>query len=90
MCEHSHIAELDLGEKIANTLMLRISDIMAADNIEDLLLGKPRIENNEFILNLNDTDFLVFIPNHPVTFKKKSLEWCLVSRVKLIKIGSYI
>lgn len=89
LCEHSHIAEEKLGKEIAKTLMIRISDIIASDSINDLLLGNPRIENNELILELDDTNILVFIPNHPVTFKKKSLEWGVVSRIKLIKIGSY-
>lgn len=89
LCECNSTAELSLGVEIAKILKIRISDVLAAYNYNDLLLGNPRISNNELILDLNKVSFLIFIPNHPVTLKEMSLEWVLVSRLKLIKIGSY-
>jgi proteic killer suppression protein len=92
LCECQARAERELGFKVAKKLRERIADIRAAENVTDLVAGRPReIEGGRlpnYSINLADGYRIVLCPNHneiPLT-KSRRIDWSKVSRVRIHKI----
>lgn len=92
LCEQSTVAQDALGEEIASSLRIRLSELHAAQSIEDLIAGNPRVDplcDNRMILDLADSYRIMFCANHAVNPKDESgdVDWTSVHRIKIIKIG---
>ena len=92
ICEIESSAIKALGTEKALILMLRISDLRAANNVYELISGTPR----EFIhaaqivysVNLSPDQRIIFCPNHSEinTQGIHTVEWQAVNRIKIIEI----
>jgi proteic killer suppression protein len=92
LCECQAKAERELGYKAAKKLRERLADIEAADNVTDLVAGRPReIEGGRlpnYAVNLADGYRIIICANHneiPLT-KAGRIDWSKVSRVRIHKI----
>jgi hypothetical protein len=89
VCLNSQAAERKLGKAGAASLRYRLSDLRAAENINDLPIGKPSPmpTKGELGLDLGD-HVLVFRANHdplPVTSMKET-DWGRVTRVQFLRL----
>ena len=87
------LAILEFGEELAAKFHNRLADLAAANNVYDLIAGKPRHgadEGKEFyIVNFSKDHVMVFVPNH-IKIPMLDLgivDWSKVNRVKVIKVG---
>ena len=90
LCECEEVANKKMGVHSAKILRSRLSDVSAAFSISDLILGKPRIicENGLDILALDiDEKYTMKLIANNLVFTDDKLDWSLVSRLKLLKIG---
>src|SRR5262245_50255130 len=85
LCEQQAKAERVLGMKVAEKLRERLADMEAADNVLELLAGRPReVPGNplpHYAVDLADGFRLVFAANHndvPM-LKKGRVDWKNVS-----------
>lgn len=75
-----------LGEKAATSLQARHSDIQAANNVYELLVGQISVVGNLCTL---ETELLVIqmTPNYPALVDGSHYDWLTVARVKLMRIN---
>jgi len=92
ICEKSEFGDQELGNDVARILRNRISDIRAAEDFSELILGNLRVEKiNEiecYFLDLANDFILIMSDNDP---RKKKLastsnDWLKVTRVKIMNI----
>jgi proteic killer suppression protein len=89
LCLNDNAAERKLGKAAAAALRRRLSDLRAAETINDVPIGKPTPMpiKGELGVDLGD-HMLVFRANHdpvPVTSKKET-DWSRVTRIQFLRI----
>lgn len=95
LCEHSREANRKLGADSAGKLQRRLSELDAAENVDELIAGNPHPlegdRSGQFSLALAGGKRLVFAPYHdPVPLKDdKGINWLAVTAVTIIYIGDY-
>jgi hypothetical protein len=92
ICEKEAQAKHELGDAVAEFLKHRLSDLVAAKSVRDLVAGRPRIGDwqDHMVVDLGDSHRLVFKANHtnnPVT-SSDDLDWGRITRVKILRIES--
>jgi toxin HigB-1 len=92
ICEKEAQAKHELGDAVAEALKHRLSDLIAAKSVKDLVAGRPRLgdDPSHMVVDLGENHRLVFKANHtnnPVTLSD-DLDWGRVSRVKILRIES--
>ncbi|MEO1147718.1 MAG: killer suppression protein HigA [Cyanobacteria bacterium J06638_22] len=95
LCENAKEAQRRLGPHSARKLRARLSDLVAANAVGDLVAGRPHPlkgeRSHEFSVSLHGGDRLVFEAageNPPLTMDG-SIDWNNVSRVRITEIGDY-
>lgn len=95
LCENSREANRKLGADSAGKLQRRLSELDAAENVDELIAGNPHPlegdRSGQFSLALAGGKRLVFAPDHdPVPLKDdKGINWLAVTAVTIIYIGDY-
>lgn len=95
LCEVQKEAQKKLGAKCARKLRSRLSDLIAAESVTDLVSGRPHplkgVRAGEFALDLDGGKRLVFEPaNNPVPLNEDgSIDWSKVTFVCIVFIGDY-
>ncbi len=95
ICENPKIATRHLGPDNATKLQRRLDDILAAENVTDLIAGKPhplrRDREGKLSISLAGGTRLIIKPNHdPVPSKcDGSVDWKAVTAVTVCFIGDY-
>lgn len=95
LCEVQREAQRKLGTKCARKLRSRLSDLMAAEAVTDLISGRPHpLKGNragEFALDLDGGKRLVFeSANDPVPLiEEESIDWSKVTSIRIVFIGDY-
>lgn len=94
LCVNEKKAIDELGIPAAKLLRHRLADIRAADTVNELLVGNPRLSDNKkhnsYVIDLLDDACLMFCANHnnnPTTLSN-TVDWTKVSRIKVTKIGA--
>ena len=87
VCFHTSTAIKYLGEEAAISLQARHSDIQAASNVFELLVGQVSVDGN--LCTLTDSDFLSIemVPNYAAADDGSLCDWSTVGRVKLMRIN---
>lgn len=92
LCEIETEARRLLGSEAADALKHRLADLQAASTVEELVVGSPRILEDEggdlFAIDLPGGRRMMLTANHvknPTTATGK-LDWAQVSRLKLLRI----
>lgn len=95
LCEIERVAKKELGAPAVKKLKSRLADIIAAECVGDLMLGKPHPlkgdRYGQFSLTLHQGCRLVFEPhmdNIP-TDEAGAIIWREVSSVSILFIGDY-
>lgn len=92
ICEKEAQAKHELGDSVAEVLKHRLSDLVAAKSVKDLLAGRPRIgdDRSHIVVDLGESHHLVFKANHPNNplTSSNDLDWGKVTRVKILRIES--
>jgi len=93
ICENEDDAIRELGSSVAQALKHRLADLRAALSIADLLVGNPRIvedetQNKTMFIDLRDDYQVVFCANHPKNpvLEDGKIDWSKVSRIKIMRI----
>jgi proteic killer suppression protein len=95
LCENQREATTKLGADGAKKLRTRLSDLEAASNVSELVVGHPHpLEPDnlrEFAVDLSDGKRLVFKPNHEITplNEHNNTDWSNVTKIKIVYIGDY-
>lgn len=85
----------ELGTAGAKKLRARLADIDAADNVRELVAGRPHPltgnRSGQFALDLHKGCRLVFEPLElpPPELDAGGIDWSRVRRVRIIEIGDY-
>ncbi len=87
ICFHSATAIQYLGEDTAVSLQARHSDIQAASNIHELLVGNLSINGNHCRWLVSDNLSIVMVPNYAASDDGNLYDWSTVGRVKLMGIN---
>ena len=94
ICESETNAQSELGPTVAEVLKRRLADLRAANSINDLVVGRPRLSDDEndqhLIIDLVSGCSMVLGANHPSNPLTATgrLNWAMISRVKLLRIES--
>jgi hypothetical protein len=91
VCELEYVARNLYGADVAAALRERLSDLLAATSVHDLLVGRPRvISQNPGVMALDITGKyrLLFCANHisPPLTSAGLTDWINVSRIKVSRI----
>lgn len=95
LCEDHKYAIRHLGPANATKLRNRLDDIEAADNVINLIAGKPHPLNRErkgqLSISLAGGMRLIIKPNHDAVPSKSdgSVDWVAVTSVTVCHIGDY-
>lgn len=95
LCENQRIMVKELGAPCAKKLKTRLSDLQAAEVMEDIVAGRPHpLEGDrlgQFAVDLHGGDRLVFeSADEPVpTSDDGSIAWKQVTKVRIVFIGDY-
>jgi len=95
LCEHEKTAVKKMGQLCARKLRTRLADIIAAENVRELVAGRPHpLKGNrhgQFALDLHGGVRLVFEPaNNPVQHHDDGgINWSLATKVRIVYIGDY-
>lgn len=95
LCEVQKEAQKKLGAKCARKLRSRLSDLMAAESVTELISGRPHPlkgdRAGEFALDLDGGKRLVFESvNDPVPLNEDdSIDWSKVTSIRIVFIGDY-
>lgn len=87
ICFHTSTAIEYLGEAAAISLQARHSDIQAASNIFELLVGQVSVNGNLCTLTVPDFLSILMAPNYGVADDGSLYDWSTVGRVKLMGIN---
>ncbi len=87
ICFHSSTAIEYLGEEAAIHLQARHSDIQAASNVFELLVGQVSVDGNLCTLTVPDFLSIVMAPNYATANDGNLYDWSTVGRVKLMGIN---
>ena len=92
LCEKEVKAKMKFGEIQAGKLKRRLADLHASENVNDLIVGNPRIlagsDNQQYILDIDSEISLIFCANHITNPLSESgqIDWSKVSRIKIMEI----
>lgn len=93
ICENEEDAIKEFGKSLAKILIHRLSDLIAATSVKDLLVGHPEIidygGNNQVLSISLGANYLMYLQaNHPINPKNVmgKIDWEKVSRVKILRI----
>ncbi|WP_428173178.1 hypothetical protein [Comamonas sp.] len=92
LCAEEETAAQKLGPAAAESLKHRISDIRAADSIDEVLAGKPRAGAHEgiecYFVDLSPSLRLVVVPAHATSRVKPdgSADWSRIRRIKVVSL----
>lgn len=95
LCESQRAANRTLGTNSARRLRARISDLMAASKVGDLVAGGPHPlkgdREGQFAVSLAGGHRLVFRPNEepPPTLDSGQFDWPNVTSVMITFVGDY-
>ncbi len=95
LCENLEFASRRLGPDNATKLRRRLADIIAADNVTDIIAGNPHSlkgdREGQFSVSLAGGTRLVFKPDHDTVPKRKdgSVNWASVTSITVCFIGDY-
>lgn len=95
LCEQPQLAQKKLGAPCARKLQTRLSDVMAASSVRELIAGRPHPlhgdRDGQFAVDLTGGKRLVFKPaNDPIPRAKDgSIDWVQVTQVCICFIGDY-
>lgn len=87
ICFQSSTAIKYLGEEAAVFLQARHSDIQAASNVFELLVGRVSVYGNLCTLTVPNFLSILMTPNYGVTDEGSLYDWSTVGRVKLMGIN---
>lgn len=87
ICYHNSTAIEYLGEEAAISLQARHSDIQAASNVFELLVGQVSVDGNLCTLTVPNFLSIVMTPNYATTADGSLYDWSTVGRVKLMGIN---
>lgn len=87
VCFHTSTAIEYLGEGAAISLQARHSDIQAASNVFELLVGQVSIDGNLCTLTIPGILSIVMAPNYAASDDGSRYDWSTVGRVKLMGIN---
>lgn len=92
-CENQDAACAEMGAGVAELLRKRLADLRAADSLDDLVAGTPRLSDDgaTLMIALGEAYTMVLTPNHrknPLTPEGKP-DWSKVSRVKLVELRDH-
>lgn len=88
-CESEEEAAKIFGEEAAARLRRRLADLRAAEWIEDLQVGRPRLrsDKSELIIELADGWQMFCVPNHIRPREDQGApDWSRIRRIKIIDI----
>ena len=89
ICENESEAQTKLGLNVAMKLKNRLSDLSAANSVNELIAGSPsKINDDLYRINLIENHFILFSSNHIQTplLESGEINWNEVSRIKILKI----
>lgn len=94
ICEDEKEAEKKLGQPVSEMLKKRLADFNAAININDILIGNPRIhkqhthDHKKMVIDLHEDYQLVFEASHPQNplDEMGRVDWTKVRRIKILRI----
>jgi plasmid maintenance system killer protein len=95
LCEDINVAQAQLGNVLAAQLVNRLSDIGAANYVDEIIAGKPRLlkldGSESYCIDLGENYRIIFISNHTKDPQKPdgAIDWSAVSRVQIKEIGKY-
>lgn len=95
LCEDQKYAVRNLGPNNAAKLRNRLADIEAAENVTNLVAGKPhplkRERKGQLSISLAGGTRLIIKPNHDAIPRKSdgSVDWVAVTSVAVCYIGDY-
>ena len=92
LCESEDAAREAFGDDVAESLKARLADLRAAENIDDLVVGRPRTsaDSGMMVLDLHGSHVLKFVPNHVQrSVDAPKAEWGRVKRIKVTSIGKH-
>lgn len=87
ICFRTQCAVQYLGEEAATSLQARHSDIQAAENIFELLVGQVTIDGNSCTLEVPNLLSIRMAPNYAVLEDDLQYDWATVGRVKLMGVN---
>lgn len=90
----NRIATKELGALSAKKLKARLMDIDAAENVLELVSGRPhpliKDRLGQYAVDLSGGARLVFAPNHdPIPMNEKKIDWSQVTNITIVFIGDY-
>jgi len=89
ICESEEEAVTVLGEEAAGRLRRRLADLRAADWIQDLQTGRPRLltDKSALVVDLAGGWQMVCVPNHIRPREEQGVpDWPRIRRVKIVDI----
>ena len=95
LCEIERLAKKELGTQVAKKLKSRLADIVAAERVGDLVVGKPHPlkgdRHGQFSLTLHQGFRLVFEPSMDEVPRRDdgAINWREVNGVNVVFIGDY-
>lgn len=94
LCEEQKVTNKKLGKDCAKKLRTRLSDLTAADNVKELVAGRPHPltgdRKGQYSVDLCKGLRLVFEADDPVpTLKDKGIDWSKVTEITIVFIGDY-
>jgi toxin HigB-1 len=95
LCEQERIAQKKLGQPCARKLRVRLANLMAAEVVTDLVVGRPHPLKGDllgqFALDLEGGRRLVFeSANEPIPVDEDgAIDWSKVTQIKIVFIGDY-
>lgn len=88
VCFRTSTAIEYFGEEAAVSLQARHSDLQAASNVYELLVGQISVHGNLCTLTIPGFLEIVLAPNYAVTEDGSLYDWSTVARVKLMRINN--
>ena len=95
LCKQAKLATRKLGALSAKKLQLRLSELFNADNVGELVTGRPHPlfgdRKGDFAVDLQGGDRLIFRPakQPPPAKTDGSIDWNKVTEVTIVELGDY-
>lgn len=88
LCEDPRVAKAKLGDDAARLLRARLADLRSADGLFDLPTGNPRVDGDNYLLDLGTSATMRWEPYGKSARPAENgvLDWERVNRVKLVRI----
>lgn len=87
ICFRTPTAIQYLGQEVAASLQARHSDIQAASNVYELLVGQVSVVENLCTLDMPDLLSIQMVPNYPALADGSQYDWSTVTRIKLMGVN---